>query len=137
MPINELETHPYLFDQVNDFKDKDELAKYCKLIVGTFPIYAITSSNPTEPLGLQKRALWFQEAIIQYFYGSRKNHFWRLFTTTFNAPAPNTKQGAIELLNKYKFLITDVYHKAARNGYLPSDTDLRRKTPNLQIVDLI
>ena len=54
MPINEVEFHPYIFDQVTDFTDQAQLSKYCKLIVGTFPVYAITDSNPIEELGLNK-----------------------------------------------------------------------------------
>jgi hypothetical protein len=138
MPINELESHPYLFDQVNAFKDKDQLAKYCKLIVGTFPIYAITNSNPpVGSLGVQIRATWFIHAFLQYFYGSRGSHFWELFATAFNEPVPNTKQGAIELLNKYKFLITDVFVKTYRIDYSSSDDDLVNSVYNQSIIDLI
>ncbi|HEY5327090.1 MAG TPA: hypothetical protein VIJ27_08820 [Mucilaginibacter sp.] len=138
MPINEIENHPYLFDQVNNFQGKDPLAKYCKLIVGTFPIYAITNSNPPiAPLGVQKRALWFLEAFIQYFYGSRKNYFWRLFATAFNEPVPITKQQAIELLDKYKFLMTDVFTETGRIGYSSLDSALVNSVENGNIIDLI
>lgn len=137
MPINELETHPYLSIQITNFNDKENLSKYRKLIVGTFPIYAITSSHPIEETGLVKRANWTADAFMQYFYGSWGSHFWEMFSLTFDDIIPNTQEEAIDLVNKYNFLITDVFKETFRKGYSPLDSNLVAPVYNDTIVTLI
>lgn len=121
MPENETETHPYLHFQVNDFNESVKLSNYCKLIVGTFPIYAITDSEPIENHGVVIRENWINYAFMKYFYGSRRNRFWELFAECFNEPIPVGHNDAIELLDRYKFLITDIVSSTQRNGYSSSD----------------
>jgi hypothetical protein len=137
MPVNELESHPFLYNQIADFTDQNLLAKYCKLIVGTFPIYAITNSNPVEEKGLQKRANWQDEAFMQYFYGSEANYFWSFFTGAFNEDMPSISWDATDILDKYKFLITDVFSSTYRKGYSPLDNDLISPVFNASIRDII
>lgn len=135
MPINEIEYHPYLDDQVNIFNTS--FSQYCKLIVGTFPIYALTDSQPMEDIGIQKKHDWENEAIIQFFYGSRRNRFWRLFSAVFNDVPPNNKEDAISLLNRNDFLITDVIASAFRSEYSPADTSLILSTLNYDIINIL
>lgn len=137
MPLNEIERHPFLYRQVEDFHNQASLSKYCKLIVGTFPIYAITESDPIENIGLQLRENWFDIAFIQYFYGSRMNYFWELFCSTFDEELPNNLFDAIELLDKYGFLITDVFSHAARLNFSSLDNQLVTPILNESIIDIV
>lgn len=137
MPINEKESHPYLRQQVNIFTEKSQLSKYTKLIVGTFPVYAITESVPIEQTGVEKRRNWQSEAFIQYFYGSEGSHFWNLLASSFNEQKPNTKDEAIALLNKYGFLISDVFNSVSRNNYSPLDSDLRNSSNNESLKEIV
>ncbi len=137
MPENELESHPYLLRQIDNFKDAVQLSKYGKLIVGTFPIYAITESEPVEEMGSQLRDNWFEEAFIKYFYGSRSNHFWELFCTAFDEELPYNIFEALELLNKHQFLITDVFSHSCRLNYSPLDNHLISMVINESIIDIL
>jgi hypothetical protein len=137
MPINEPENHPYLNNQINDLADKSKLSKYTKLIVGTFPVYAVTESIPIEEIGLIKRENWQDDAFFKYFYGSRGSHFWDLFSSSFNEAMPGTTEEAIVLLDAKKFLITDVFRLASRNGYSPLDEDLNNVEKNEGLRDIL
>jgi len=137
MPRNELESHPFLYRQVEDFHNKVSLSKYCKLIVGTFPIYAITESNPVENTGLQVREDWFEAAFVQYFYGSRQNYFWRLFCSSYNEELPHNLFHAIELLDRHEFLMTDVLSHTFRLNYSPLDNHWVNPVFNDSIVDIV
>ena len=137
MPLLELEQHPYLASQVDDFTDRMKLSKYFSLIVGTFPIYALTTSTPVENDGYEKRENWLLHAFIQYYYGSLGSSFWNLFSNAFNEEMPTTQGEAIALLDKYGFLITDVFKNACRKGYSPLDNDLINTELNHTIYEII
>lgn len=136
MPLNEIEMHPFLWDQIEDFKTSN-LKNYTKLIVGTFPIYALTNSIPDENKGMQKKVNWNTEASLPYVYGSKKNYLWRLFATSFQENIPVNKEEAIFLLNSNDFLITDTIASAFRLGYSPLDSNLRISTLNDAIIDIM
>lgn len=133
MPANELEIHPYLEDiNYQDFK----VNHFENLIIGTFPVYGIT--NTLTPDGaIQEHAFNENDAYMRFFYGSKKNYFWQLLANAFNANNPlelanpkARKQAAIQLLDKNKFLITDVVHKTNRKNQSASDNDLWANTNN-------
>lgn len=137
MPKNEKEIHPYLSEQIKDLT-LDQKAKYCKLIVGTFPIYEISASESSpSPDGIKKRDNWNTAANFQYFYGSKKSRFWSLLSYVFNEETPNSKENAITLLDKHQFIITDVYEKIYRNEYSSDDSDILEPTLNQNIRSLL
>lgn len=63
MPINELESHPFL--QIGESIDSS------KMIIGTFPIFSLTVPRIPRKLFLQA-----ERGDISFFYGSRSNYFW-------------------------------------------------------------
>jgi len=136
MPVDEIEMHPFLWNQV-DYTNLSKLSKYCKLIVGTFPIYAITDSLPLENEGVQRKINWQNEANFQYFYGSKKNHIWRLLSHAFQENTPNDTDEAISLLNRNNLFMTDVVRSSFRVGYGSSDNDLVISTLNDELLDIL
>ena len=133
MPLNELETHPYL----TYLDDEPDYSSYQSMIIGSYPIYAISSSAPVEPTGVHKRANWHFGAFMQFFYGSRKSVFWQRFNQSLgeNLPLNPTRQDAIALLRKCDFLITDVINSLFREGYSASDNHLHIVTRNGAIIN--
>ena len=138
MAINELEVHPYL----NDIKYREHKANYFEnLIIGTFPVYGIT--NTESPLGvIEEHDFNEDNAHMRFFYGSKKNYLWQLLANAFGENIPVElenqdlrKQGAIDLLVKHKFLITDVVHKTNRNDQSASDSDLWKRTKNRFVLE--
>ncbi len=136
MPDNELETHPYLNLQTEKIAVTDR-HKYTKLVVGTFPIYPITNSEPKQPAGKQMRVNWQQYAKFKYFYGSSENFFWDLLASCFNEPAPRNTEEAIKLLNNNKILISDVFKETCRKDYSPLDSGLTDPKHNKELEILI
>jgi G:T/U-mismatch repair DNA glycosylase len=120
MPIGEIESHPYLNAQISIPNDA-LLEKYRFLIVGTFPIYQLTTSDPINVQGNLLKGNWEHYANFQFFYGSMENCFWELFSNAFNQPNPQTPADAIALLDAGGFLITDVVSMTQRVNYSPSD----------------
>lgn len=133
MPLNELETHPYL----TYLGDEPDYSSYQSMIIGSYPIYAISSSIPVEPEGVRKRANWHREAFAQFFYGSRENDFWQRFSQSVGDALPlhPTKQDLITLLQHHNFLITDAICSLYREKYSASDPDLHAVSYNAAIVD--
>lgn len=121
MPIGELELHPYLHTQI-PVGNLVISERFKFLVVGTFPIYPLTISQPIEMNGHLMRANWHEHAAFQFFYGSMKNHFWNLFAAAFNQPVPLTATDAINLLNLTGFIITDVVYSTERLRHLTSDS---------------
>jgi G:T/U-mismatch repair DNA glycosylase len=150
MPVNELEIHPYLEDinyqafKANHFEN---------LIIGTFPVYGITDTLTLEG-EIQAHAFNENDAYMRFFYGSKKNSFWRLVThglgeqiNPVDLPLEERKEAAIDLLTKHRFLITDVLHKTnreeenAEDNYLWAGTNndfvLNNRSLNYQIEQLL
>lgn len=125
MPQNELEIHPYLHC-IKD--DKFESTYFENIIIGTFPIYSITDTINEKGEIISR----FEEqtANMRFFYGSKKNSFWKLFSQALeennptNFPSKDRCNKAIELLVKNKFLITDVVYKTNRKNENSEDSDL-------------
>lgn len=133
MPVNELETHPYL----TYLGDAPDYSSYKSIIIGSYPIYAITASTPVEPDGVYKRANWNREAFVQFFYGSRSNVFWQRFSQSLgeNLPAKPTKEDLIALLRQHNFLITDAIKSLYRKDYSASDPALQPVALNGAIIE--
>ncbi len=125
MPNNELEKHPYL----NSINDEDFENNYFEnIIIGSFPIYGITSTineNGTTNLRFNQR-----EAFMPFFYGSKRNSFWKLFSSSLFTENPtelnqeDRVEAAKSLLIENNFLITDVIYKTNRNGERSEDSEL-------------
>jgi hypothetical protein len=123
MPVNEIETHPFLEMQILG-EGSLPLCRYEFLIVGTFPIYPLTLSQPIYQQGHLLRENWVDYCRFQYFYGSVENSFWELFSNSFDEQPPLTTVDAIALLNTKRFLITDAVCQTKRIGYLASDSGI-------------
>ena len=66
MPVGEIETHPYL-----NYLNESNYTKYENLIIGSFPIYALTNSLAAhDSKGEKRRIDWEKYAKYQFFYGS-------------------------------------------------------------------
>lgn len=134
MPTSELEQHPFL----NYFKAQlYDWNQYRKMIVGTFPIYSITASQPQEAEGLRVKAQWSKEAHFPFFYGSRNNQFWSLLSQALEQPRPNSRQECTDMLNQGDILITDAIATACRAGYSALDEDLIPHQLNNGIVEIL
>lgn len=135
MPHNQLEIHPYL----NCINDQNFDGSYFEnLFIGTFPIYSITDTLNANNAIISR----FDEepAFMRFFYGSRKNSFWKLFSEVCGAlnptdlPMVQRKNAAVELLVNHKFLITDVVYKTNRKAEGSEDDDLWVQTENEFVV---
>jgi|694.fasta_scaffold152798_3 hypothetical protein len=135
MPIDEIEKHPFLQLQENSQGFLHSAINI--VIIGTFPIYSITSSIPLEKKGDELRDKWNGKANFQYFYGSKENHFWRILSSTFKKPFPKTSGEAINLLTENGIFISDVFKTVVRNDYSPLDKDLRIKEINTELTQKI
>jgi hypothetical protein len=95
------------------------------LIIGTFPIYAITDRQTVD--GIVEKELDQGVAHMRFFYGSKRNLFWELFSTAFESQNPinlspsQRVSAAKELLVDKKFLITDVIKTTNRNNESVND----------------
>ncbi len=134
MPHNILEQHPYLNDiDCTEFED----GYFEGLIIGTFPVWDITDT--LLPNGqCNQHEFNPATAYMRFFYGSKRNVFWELFSNCFppNANPVNAatvqlrKQAAINLLTETKLLITDVFQRTNRNEEKAEDKNLCIITDN-------
>lgn len=122
MPLNEIENHPFLNiqEESNDFIFENIRT----LIIGTFPIYEITISNPILNSGVIKKLEWSQKAYFKYFYGSKKNYFWNILCQFFEMPFPNDLQECISILNRNGVFLTDTISSTYRNEFDSADSSL-------------
>lgn len=138
MPYGETETHPYLDLQLGHDTSFYQLDHYEKMIVGTFPIYALSDSKSIMQTGKEIRSRMGNHAFLQYFYGGKKNKFWQLFCGVFKAPVPANRLQAIAILNKNHFIITDTIRQTERKHYSSLDTNLRNfKLNEEQILNIL
>ena len=136
MPVNEIEQHPFL-DYLGDNPD---FSKYNSLIIGSFPIYCITNSTPIEANGEAIRNDWQNDAFMQFFYGSMRNKFWKLFFNAYHRDFENdnpTRIQCIDFVNEKKFILTDVIESSSRNYYRSSDNELIPELFNCNILNII
>jgi len=131
MPNSELEIHPYL-NSIND--ENFENNYFENILIGSFPIYGITSS--TNENGTTTARFNEIEAFMPFFYGSKRNIFWKLLSSAFFTVNPNELNqkdrvdAAKSLLIENNFLITDVLYKTNRNGERSEDSQLWVHTDN-------
>lgn len=136
MPINELETHPFLnylvdgnYPLRNDYKG---------LIIGSFPVYGCTSTLG-QNLEIVEERLIPNEVFTRFFYASKKNKFWEYISKAHAekvnpiVPIPNensenrfasARRRVEGFLEQNNLLITDVLVQTNRNGLGSEDTDL-------------
>jgi hypothetical protein len=135
MPQNEIEFHPFLSMQLNsnDFN----FHTISTLIIGTFPVYEITTSEPTTTIGLIKKEEWINNAFFKYFYGSRKNNFWNILCNCIGAPFPNNINDCISILNHNGIFLSDTIVSTYRNEFDPSDISLNPIDFNVSLVEQI
>jgi hypothetical protein len=135
MPHNEIEFHPFLNVQLNsnnfDFKN------ISTLIIGTFPIYEITNSQPLTNQGITKKQEWNNNAFFKYFYGSKKNKFWHIISNSIDVEFPNNIIDCISLLNDNRIFLSDTILSTYRKNYDSSDKSLIPVELNSSLVEQI
>ncbi len=125
MPINEIESHPYLHTC--------EAIAASRMIVGTFPIYSLT--NPRTP---RKEQLQQERNDISFFYGSRSNYFWSWYKKYIDALVDvQNPQSIIDSLRMKKISISDVVKSCSRVDESFEDNKLRNKIWNDSLATVI
>lgn len=130
MPLNELESHPFL----TSINDQEFDPNYFKgLVIGSFPVYGITDTiTPGENIISR-----FDDVIasMRYYYGSRKNSFWKIMADVFGQPNPAVAlpattrvEQAKNLLINQKLLISDSLKRTNRRGIASADSALMQIT---------
>lgn len=126
MPIDEIETHPYL--------QQGQINGATKLILGSFPVYECT--DPDTDLKQQNREL---EGTIRFFYGSIDSGLWGLYSNYIdNAIAlPPNPTIILESITQRQVAIADTIVSCERHNYSSEDSKLIRKTHNRQGVQTL
>lgn len=121
MPIDKIEKHPYL-SYINHHLDAD--TKYSGLIVGSFPIYAVTDTLD-ENLNVAEQR-FSKEANMRFFYGSKKSSFWQYCSKAFGNDISHqiSTEKAINFLNQNSLIITDSLDQTNRKEIKSEDTNL-------------
>ncbi|RQO66454.1 hypothetical protein DBR43_30060 [Pedobacter sp. KBW06] len=132
MPTNELEEHPYLkyYETLGEQISTDY---YKGIIVGSFPIYAITNSINEETVIVTER--FGKEASMRFFYGSKKSELWKYIGLALNGQDPRKVDGnylepvvaiknCIQLLLDHHLLMSDVLFRVNRIDQSSYDNDL-------------
>ncbi|QGW28911.1 hypothetical protein [Phnomibacter ginsenosidimutans] len=122
MPQNEVESHPYLDIQMS--KANFHHGSFTTLLLGTFPIYELTKSEPIEAAGVTKRTEWTQQANFKFFYGSKGNSFWKILANIAGTEFPSSTESCLKILAQQNIFIGDVIASASRIGYSSKDQDL-------------
>jgi len=124
MPKGEIEIHPFLAKGIT------KNAK--KLILGSFPVYAIT-----KPDNEKKREIRFVNSFVHFFYGSCYNHFWGLYRLYIdhNINLPVNINQIIKSLNDNKIAISDTIYSCERNNFSSLDKDLIKRVYNRDIIE--
>ena len=135
MPSNELEEHPFLLCQKGTDTFNVENVKLA--IIGTFPIYEITYSEPIENVGIEKRNRWNNKANFQFFYGSKQNNFWDILCNCIGTNIPDSVQECLRILNSNGIYISDTIQKTFRTQYSPSDNQLSEWQLNTDMREMI
>lgn len=147
MPLNEIESHPYLNYLIEKHQGYDNIpwVRYTKMIIGSFPVYSITKTI----YPLEENRFQAPEVEMPFFYGSQTNSFWKRLAETFQAENPQLqitpearKQAAVSLLEDNSVLLTDVIFKSNRykiekgrkNLFSPADDALMNKNASLEVV---
>lgn len=131
MPIHELEEHPYL----NYYQGFGRVPTdyYKGIIIGSFPIYAITNTVGEEFKVIKKR--FTSEASMRFFYGSKKSDLWKYVGLALSGCDPRKVNVSFiepeiavdqckNLLFKHQILISDSLFRINRKGVSAEDADL-------------
>jgi len=135
MPIQELEYHPFLNHQINSKAFKIELVSVA--IIGTFPIYEITDSIAISDEGKIKKTNWEDKSYFKYFYGSKKNHFWKIISEIYKKNFPKNVEECIDLLNENNVFISDTIKSCERLKFDYQDSSLKKISLNYDIKKII
>lgn len=135
MPYNEIEFHPFLDIQLNS--NNFNFQNVTTLIIGTFPIYEITNSDPLENQGIIKKQEWHNKAFFQYFYGSRKNKFWNILCNCVDFNFPNNIDDCISIINQSRIFLSDTILSTYRKNYDSDDKSLSPVDLNFNLVQQI
>jgi len=135
MPINELEQHPYL-NYHEEFKSQTNKNYYKGIIIGSFPIYAVTNSiNPVTEEIIEER-FNEEEASMRFFYGSKDSFLWEYLSSCLNFADPRKNDvsgflaGNIAVMNCKNFLfenellISDYLYRTNRKEQEADDNNL-------------
>ncbi len=131
MPVNELEEHPYL----NYYKKLGPVPSdyYKGIIIGSFPIYAITNTVDEKLQVIKQR--FTDEASMRFFYGSKKSDLWKYVGLALSANDPRKYNGNFlapeiavdqckKLLFDHQLLISDSLWRTNRAGQKSEDVNL-------------
>jgi hypothetical protein len=135
MPIHELEEHPYL-NYYQEF-GKVPTDYYKGIIIGSFPIYAITNTVDEELKVIKER--FTNKASMRFFYGSKKSDLWKYVGLALTAADPRKVDGSFlapgdavgqckKLLFEHRILISDSIFRTNRKEESADDTDLMLQT---------
>ena len=136
MPINELEEHPFL----NYYEDLPGTPSYYRgLIIGSFPIYAVT--NTIDRIGATIQQRLEPEASMRFFYGSRKSQFWNYTGQALTGTDPRKENGEYlppdiavqrckQLLFNHRLLISDSLYRTNREATGSEDKNLMVPSEN-------
>lgn len=124
MPIGEVEHHPFL--------EIGEGFQATRLIVGTFPIYSLTSPTTDYKKQLQQRG------DIEFFYGSLANYFWEWYQKHVDSNVKTDKKATIiSSLETKAIAISDVVKQCTRLNESFNDNHLRQKVWNSHLASVI
>ena len=132
MPLNELESHPYL-DYLNDNLVKGK--EYKGLIIGSFPIYGCTNSlNPFDLENIIEERFDRDKVKMRFFYGSKKSKFWKYCAESLGCQDPTENENANEIveniinfLNDNDLIITDIIKRTNRKNEGSEDVNLLKE----------
>jgi G:T/U-mismatch repair DNA glycosylase len=118
------ETHPFL--------KLGKVQKSTKLILGSFPVYSITSPDSEDKLRIRK-----SDGTVQFFYGSCKSSFWALYHLFIDnyLQIPITSEEALKSLLKNEISISDMILECERKGKSALDSDLSKRVYNIEMMN--
>jgi hypothetical protein len=135
MPLDVLERHPFL--NYHESPEARHVA-YQGLVVGSFPVFAVTDSVDLQG-NIFNRRFWSAQARMKFFYSSGKSDFWEYCSKAFGEdgnPAlaqsgdvsangvGTAQQRCIDFLIRHKLLMTDAVYQTNREGQGGEDNDL-------------
>lgn len=148
MPINELEQHPYL-NYHEEFQSQTNKNYYKGIIIGSFPIYAVTNSiNPKTEVVINER-FNEEEASMRFFYGSRDSSLWEYLSACLNLPNPRKNDvgdfldsniagmNCKNLLHTNELLMSDSLYRTNRKELESEDKNLLVRSQVTEINDKI
>lgn len=135
MPLDVIERHPFL-----DYHESPAARQvaYKGLIIGSFPVFAVTDSVDIQG-NIFDRRFRPAQARMKFFYSSEKSDFWEYCSKAFGEsvnPAltqpgdvsangiGTTRQRCIDFLIHHELLMTDVVYQTNRTGEGSEDDDL-------------